>query len=420
MPLTMTLKKDIPYVEQQNEFYCGAASALMMLNYLDLPVLGANSDKTEQDILDEQRGDKFTGPGPKVDDIDAQNTWATWRTTPQQIVNMIHSSKNKAEVNLWVNYFPFGSYYFLDQLRAITQDEGDTPPAITPIHDGYHWVILSQYVENIEADNKGNTLKYGSFCGRDPLYYETERIDPVDGSTSYLGFINIAETPLSFEKKENHVLIGPSTGSSHEDNTKTKRPGNIPPISLPVNPVSAEEARKIVVQKLKEYGVTTPCLVGRHIIGTLPGPPLRVRRIDRSDSTRDYYLIGMQNQTTRENKMLVRIDIGTGLYLDSLSIRPTIYLLDKPRYNASLVDRVKRRIAFFKRDAQKSTVQRWTEAFLRALSSPETSLVWRPCDESPSAFYPFFEIKENSKVLFYVRIDGQVFDRLTPVPRPLP
>lgn len=128
----------------------------------------------------------------------------------------------------------------------------------------------------------------------------------------------------------------------------------------------------------------------------------------------------MQNQTTRENKMLVRVDIGTGLYLDSLSIRPTIYLLDKPRYNASLVDRVKRRIAFFKRDAQKSTVQRWTEAFLRALSSPETSLVWRPCDESPSAFYPFFEIKENSKVLFYVRIDGQVFDRLTPVPRPLP
>jgi hypothetical protein len=43
----------------------------------------------------------------------------------------------------------------------------------------------------------------------------------------------------------------------------------------------------------------------------------------------------------------------------------------------------------------------------------ETFLVWRPCRESQSAYFPFYVLTSDEKRL-YVRIDGKVFDRLTP------
>jgi hypothetical protein len=425
MPFTITQKKTIPYVEQITEFYCGPASALMMLGFLGVLVANTEDEKKDhQDVLFE-RADKINW-GKSLED-EAPEDWEDWVTTPQEMVNMLHFADSDAQqVNLWIQYFASGGPdnnrgNFLAALRAITKDETEKPPAAVPVHNYSHWVVLAQYAENATAD--GQVFK--SFSGKDPIYYNNETATNSAESSSYQGTINLADNPLNFEPQANLLLIRETENDDSVDNAVIRRAivvNPAAPINLPPNPISPAAAPKVALQRLKEFGVTTPCLSGTHLNGTVPGIPFRVKRLDRPDGARDYYLIGMQNANSKENRMLVRLDILTGSYLDSLTIPPTKYLLDKPRLDVDLVEHVKSLIDFYQRSPK--TRQRWKDALQRVFASSETVLVWRPCEESPSAFYPFYEIKENNRTLFYVRIDGQIFYHLStmckPQSQPLP
>ncbi len=419
MPFTLTQKKTIPYAEQITNWYCGPACALMVLGFLGIRVANTDAEKEnhQNDLFD------MADKGSSGDPIgDAPEDWEDWPTTPQEMVYMLnHDENDEQQTKLWINYFASGGIddnrgNFLAALRAITKDETEKPPTIVPVHSNSHWVVLAQYAENTTAN--GQISK--SFSGKDPIYYKNETTNK-DGSNSFQGTINIADDPLNFEPQVNLLLIKQSDITDSVTNAIIRqRPALIPPapINLPANPISLETAPRVALQKLKEFGVTTPCLSGMSLNGTAPGTPFRVKRLDRPDGKRDYYLIGMQESASKENRMLVRLDVVTGAYLDSLSIPPTRYLLNKPRQDVALVESVKRQIAFYQPTLK--TRQRWMDALQQTLASPEATLVWRPCEESLSAFYPFYDVKENNKTLFYVRIDGQIFPGpLHPIPKPL-
>ncbi len=42
----------------------------------------------------------------------------------------------------------------------------------------------------------------------------------------------------------------------------------------------------------------------------------------------------------------------------------------------------------------------------------ESTLVWKPCDQSHSPYQPFYVVHQDGDV-YYVRVDGAVFSELT-------
>jgi hypothetical protein len=429
MPSTLTQKREIPYTKQAKFDYCGPACALMVLSYLGELVAETEIEKeTHQHTLFDI-ADKLNNPNDPLNNVDEEilEEWAGWTTTPQEMVNMLHTAPQGtgnilitafSKANIWVNYFATAEDTdqnrgnFLAALRAITKDETEKPPAIVPVHDWSHWVVLSQYAENTTQDGK----VFKSFVGHDPIS-ESAKIEKEDGSYSYQGIINLADNPLNFESQTNFLLVQDTNNQNNAILRPAAATHPAAPIDLPPNPIALAAAQSIAKQRLKEFGVTNPCLSGRHLSRTVPGVPYHVKRLDRPDGTRDYYLIGMQNEASKENRLLLRLDILTGSYLDSLTIPPTRYLLDKPRYDAVLIERTKKQLNP-RQPLIPNAKQRWINAFERTLVNLDAPLVWRPCKESPSAFYPFFDVKENNTTLFYVRIDGKVFPALTPLLKP--
>jgi hypothetical protein len=74
--------------------------------------------------------------------------------------------------------------------------------------------------------------------------------------------------------------------------------------------------------------------------------------------------------------------------------------------------------AFSKEDIVKKLNDFLASKFKKVISLSSKAVIvlhnwiWMPCKESLSPFYPFQVVVYNYK-LFYVRIDGQVFDRLS-------
>ena len=125
----------------------------------------------------------------------------------------------------------------------------------------------------------------------------------------------------------------------------------------------------------------------------------------------NYYLIGLQHSSNK-NRYLTRLDAYDGQYLDSLSIPPTEYLLGKSAIGSEMYKKVEEQMV-----PQMKKVS-WFRAFEAELGRTnldgveEPNLIWKPCNESQSPYYPFYEVSDG-QTTFYVRIDGEVFTNLT-------
>lgn len=131
--------------------------------------------------------------------------------------------------------------------------------------------------------------------------------------------------------------------------------------------------------------------------------PTLVQRIDRTDS---YYFIVPFNIASRETARFIvdgfagKLKQASGVYKEGLSFEPYV----------SQPEALDRLIA-----AQSASKLKWEFVFRRELIGQHPVLVWRPCRQSPSPFLPFYQFSAGSS-LVYLRIDGQLFGRLTTGP----
>jgi hypothetical protein len=163
------------------------------------------------------------------------------------------------------------------------------------------------------------------------------------------------------------------------------------------------------MEEMIAYGVMSPADSRSIPPGPSPGAPLLVKAPDRPDE--NYYLIGLQ-YSSNINRFLARLDAYDGQYLDSLSIPPTEYLLGKSAIGSKVYEKV------YEQLVTRMEKESWFRAFEAELSRTnpdgveEPNLVWKPCNESQSPYYPFYEVCVEQST-FYVRIDGAVFPTLT-------
>jgi hypothetical protein len=133
-----------------------------------------------------------------------------------------------------------------------------------------------------------------------------------------------------------------------------------------------------------------------------PDEPFLVQRLDRGDSY--YYLVPMRSE--EGPAILASVDARFGLYRQAAIFPAFDELLLNPGDRDRLLDRVEAHRPVLE------TLRRGGIMLRREALSVAPALVWRPCLESLSPYYPFYLITFGTQRL-YLRVDGQLFTRLT-------
>ncbi len=164
--------------------------------------------------------------------------------------------------------------------------------------------------------------------------------------------------------------------------------------------LGAEQAARRAVAGLKEYGLYERDTWRKALQNTRPGEPVLVQRLDRLDSF--YYIVPMHASRKRV-PVLASVDARFGYYREAVALRSGTHLLPHVKREVLLERVVGRRFELEDRLG-------WLTVRKEAWCLYPT-LVWRPCRESLSPFYPFHMFTAGAHRL-YVRIDGAVFTAL--------
>lgn len=165
--------------------------------------------------------------------------------------------------------------------------------------------------------------------------------------------------------------------------------------------LSPDDAVKFAETGLRDYGLFERDAWKGALSKTSPAEPILVQRLDQPDSF--YYIIPMQASQKR-SPVLVSVDARFGDY------RQSILLPRGAMQFAAQADResLKNRLA----DKRYEFEDRRGQLLIRKEASClHPTLVWKPCRESLSPFYPFYMLS-TATARIYIRIDGQVFTRL--------
>jgi hypothetical protein len=167
--------------------------------------------------------------------------------------------------------------------------------------------------------------------------------------------------------------------------------------------MAASDIRQRLPDAMRRAGLVTHPVWSARLNGARAGEPLLVQRLDKPNS--DYWLVPTLDANGNLRAM-VGVDARSGDYHQALAIRDA---------NASILAFADVQAAAGRARAQSARMPAEMRALLSqpgALTVP-APLVWRPCRESLSPFYPFRMITTGTSTV-YVRIfDGAVFGALT-------
>jgi hypothetical protein len=169
--------------------------------------------------------------------------------------------------------------------------------------------------------------------------------------------------------------------------------------------IEARQAVELSDKAIEGIGLNRRDNWRKALDATKIGDPVLVQRLDRPD---DFYWIvprGRGDATTA----MVSIDALSGEYMQAWAVpeaqRSTLLALDREQVSSLVVD----------------TLHELPDLQGRLMIRPEVATisnhwVWRPCRESLSPYYPFKMVGYGDNRL-YVRSDGQVFTSLTTTDR---
>lgn len=435
-----------PYHRQDDEAMCGPACAQMVLSHL-------KTQKLPQQGELRQDADKLDPPSQEIWKRYVDDAWAT---RPDELEHALWLRQEPLKAN-------FEAYYngsikdfiqtddagkkitgigYLSRLRKWIRDSTSPTYPIVPVHGPFYY--KQQRNKAIEAHGYSNLAKYDAksnydahwvvlfkhdfegFLGNDPYFPLTkganadahekdDKCKPVlihiNGTETQIGdyiFPAINRTAVSWTVAP---VIHPGGRIAWRPPTEESpiQPPLLPPPPLPMIPFDTpnkkfdeiEIKREWVRQQMESFGLfaNRPC--STYLSGTTFGTPRLVRRLDVIG--RDYYLIPMLKPDGNSTAM-VRVDAPTGIYLDSLYYLENPFIFDKSQLRQTRFQSTSQQLTQFDSKLGK--------AFSTQISEPATEMVWLPCRESRSAFFPFYVIKPDSNRPDWrvpVRVDWSIF-----------
>jgi hypothetical protein len=398
---------DVPYHQQDEGNYCGAASAQMVLRTPGTPL--------------EKQHPLFT-EGHNAGHLDPLIGWAI---APDGLAFMLNDQRP-------ANFPGTFALSALDTCDAISRKivwaifaHGFAPVAL--VYGYGHWIAVHGY--DISANPTGPTdssYTIAAFDVRDPWPPASDmKHSPVPphkatdrcGSGGDRG---VAPQHVAYGEWQQSLMTGVPSGTPnsywHGKFVAACDPDEPPlstgPIAKPLRRRRARsgrlagsemlppaEAGRAAIDGLNAYGVAQRPGWQTPLNRIRPGKAQLVQRLDRVDSF--YYLVPILMGGDRASAMTL-VDALSGAYLQAaaLGIPGTMRILDAATALTLCVNR-----RFMLSNNRGSLLVRPEAASVHPV------MVWRPCAESKSPYQPFYVVTIGGDRL-YVRSDGAVFTAL--------
>lgn len=429
-----------PYHRQDDETMCGPACGQMVLRHLNL---SSTQISLPEQVLLKQDAGKL----PSATTLPWKNyvgdAWATkpdglkytlgLRQQPFKVAfdafynGRIKDGSGQKGYLTWLRNwikkttYPIvpvhGTFFYKQQLSSIVEAKGYSNLVNYDAKSDYdaHWIVLFKHDLN-------------GFVGNDPYFPLTTGaaihshgdscktvLIHINGSDTAIGDYNfpvINRTAIAWIKLPSVGPVPPGDPSGRIGwrppvEEAPIQPPVLPPPPLPMVVYDASNRpfdRTSVWDQMNSFGLFTTPPCNAYLSGTTFGTPRLVRRLDVHG--RDYYLVPMLKSDGNSSAM-VRVDAPTGTYLDSLYYSENPFIFDKSQRQQI---RTKEEIAKMNKH--------WRDPYSKQINELATEMVWLPCRESRSAFFPFYVIKPPALgpvavPRFFVRVDWRVFPKLT-------
>lgn len=389
----------VQYHQQDTSYYCGAACAQMVLQEIGAGILdqvGLYNDNHSHGVAD---------------------TGVNWATPPDGLQWTLINRKPSTFANTF-------SLFALDNEDAISRKivwtifHYEVAP-IALVFGWAHWIVIRGYDVSADPANSADTSysingfdvnnpwpptpaaasepphSAGDGCGtggdrgiaNEHIAYSTWQSDYMTGVPGgyWTGkFIAVCDPELPSQ------IIG-----------KSQRPRS--PFSGE-KIIGKEEAVMCAKEGINQHNLLKKEGWNKRIKQSRAGEPVLVQRLDRLDS---YYYIIPYDVGANKTGSLISVDARYGDYKQGAILpEPRPHLINAyEKGRKSIINDVLKKRFTLKEQLGKLIIR--PEAFCLY-----PTLVWKPCRESLSPFWPFYMFTIGSQHI-YVRIDGEIFTHLT-------
>ena len=389
-----TTNLDVQYHQQDTNYYCGAACAQMVLAQIGAGLLD------QDDLYDDNHSHSLIE--------------TNWYSGPDGVQWTLMNRKPAAFTNSFV-LFALSSEDSISRKIVWTIHHYQVAP-IALVYGWAHWIVVRGYDVSAHPSSSSDVgYTINAFDVNNPWPPTPSPAPPPPHSLGDVcgggGDYGIANEHISYATWQDDYMTGVPGGywsgkflAVCDPAPASERHGNSvrPKHLFDGNTLlSRENAVESALAGIKAYGLNNKKNWNKVFTKNTPGEPVMVQRLDRNDSY--YYIVPFE--TEKKISSLVSVDGRYGDYKQACML---------PKAGPHLG------LAYDKKKVIKMMVNNKFELPKRAgriLVRPDSYclypyLVWRPCKESLSPFWPFYMFTVGRQRI-YVRVDGAVFTKLT-------
>ena len=390
----------VPYHQQDTDVYCGAACAQMVLDSIGSGLLSQD--------------DLYTDGRNHTSEL------ASWYNPPDGL-QWVMNDRRPSGFGGWFALYSLDTEDAISRKLVWTIHHYQVAP-IALVYGGDHWLVVRGYeasaapassadvsytISAFEVNNPWPPVP--SFYGQPPATPPPHSVGDGCGSGGDRGLVN---EHIAYATWQSTYMTGNQYGTLwYGKNVAVCDPD--PPAECPGKVegrgkrlpgdvlMTAQAAIEHALAGVHHYGLEKREGFAEALEGARPGNPVLVQRLDRIDS---YYYIVPFERRQEGVVAAVGVDARFGDY------RQTIAL---PKGGTSILtgldpNRILEMITGhrFRLEGLEGSIMVRKEAFCLY-----PALVWRPCLESLSPFYPFHLVTVGNHRI-YIRVDGRVFTKL--------
>lgn len=426
MPPQLTIE----YHQQEKPYFCGAACAQMVLNQIGVPHTANRCRSAVNDYLCnctgtpdlcqcclyEESNDVTRVPHPE----------RGWFSHPEALTLTMNNRRPAAFAARFVFFlFELNDAGNITHKIAWTIHHYGVAPVAMVLADK-HWVVVTGYEApadpvSLDADPAFVRTITGFWIHdpfpESPTGYPPGTFPPPHTSTDICGDGYIAgdnwgtaHDHLPIAEWFDRYMVGVTGGYWDRKFLAICDPESGPKEPVPIPEKKQVDSYKLMAmdevadratKALKDHKIPGRKFLPKKLKKAKPGKPLLVKCIDRKDDY--YYIVPMRGSDARYYG-LVSINAYSGEYKQSTFPKRKGYLKKyRPFAKKEIRQRLNEEISLSGIIKEKLSVKD-----LQILPT----LVWMPCNESLSPFYPF-QVVSAGDLLLYVRIDGKIFTHLS-------
>ncbi|HJQ34948.1 MAG TPA: hypothetical protein VJ866_22555 [Pyrinomonadaceae bacterium] len=396
--MSVTQNLSVGYHQQDTDYYCGAACAQMVLDEIGAGILD------QDDLYADNHSHSTTDVG------------VNWATGPDGLTWTLNDRRPASFSNYFVLFQPTNEDTISRKIVWTIYHYQVAPVAL--VFGWAHWIVVRGYQTSAHPASSGDTAyTIEAFDVNNPWPPTPSPAPPPPHTSGDVcgsgGDRGIANEHISYSTWQSTYMTGVPGGYWAGKFLAVCDP-EPPPDRVGQSPrpprrergdrlITPRTASKLALAGLDSYKLAEREGWRKALSNVSPGEPLLVQRLDHPDSF--YYIVPMQSGQKRA-PVLVSVDARFGDYRQSVLV---------PDGGASpLLAAQQNRKAVFERvmDTRLEFEDRRGRLLLRKEAvCLHPTLVWRPCRESLSPFWPFYMLTTATHRI-YIRVDGAVFTAL--------